>query len=183
MSAIISLCERNGVIPGLITENISSISWKAVDDVTTPYSSYNAVLNLGNNSYTVYNYFKFTGVFTSIGNVSVTHLTGTLPSGVKLMSNPTITQTSNRPLYITPTTATTSITSNDLSSVGSSVNLLIGPAPNNVDGAGADGKSNAAGNSGTPLYSTYFITQLQVAINANAGDLNNVILQVSYNEV
>ena len=65
MSAIISLCERNGVIPGLITENISSISWKAVDDVTTPYSSYNAVLNLGNNSYTVYNYFKFNDKFIS----------------------------------------------------------------------------------------------------------------------
>src|ERR1035438_7225582 len=87
MPATISVCERNGPSPGVVTENIFSINWKNLDDSTTPYSNFKSAINLGSNSYVKYNYIRFGGAFTSLGNVTVTHLTGSVPQNVKLMCN------------------------------------------------------------------------------------------------
>lgn len=180
MSATVTLCQRTGPIPGQITENISAISWKAVDDIATPYDLYRAVLALGSNSYTVYNYLKFTGSFTTIANVTITHSGGTFGNGIKLLANNTLADSSQRIIYGQPTRSSGLVTT-DLTPIGSSVKLMVGTAPTGQDGAGYDGKGVSS--SGQPVYSSYFVTQLQIAANAQTGDLSNITLQISYDEI
>ena len=183
MPATISLCQRNGAVPGVVTQNIANINWKSIDDTTTPYTNYNAVIGLGSNSFTNYAYIKFSGSFTTIGNVSVTHLSGALPSGVKLMSSPTITLDTAKLPYATPDrTVNNAVTSYNLSSVGNGVNLLVGVQGTASDPANAPGKTNIASNSGLPLFTNYFVTQIQAGSAALAGDIGNIVLQITYDE-
>lgn len=184
MSAIVTICERNGSLPGVVSENISNLNWKAIDDTTTPISSYKSAISLGTNSYTKYNYIRFTGAFTNIGNVSVTHLSGKLPKGVKLMSSPSITLDGSKLLYAKPTRAKNSaITPNDFSEVGAVVRLLVGPQGSAEDPANAINKLNIGINSSGALFTNYFVTQLQISPTAVTGTLDTVTLQITYDEV
>ena len=184
MSATVSLIQRNGTYPGIVTQNVSSINWKAIDDTTTPYTSYNAVIGLGTNSFTQYICVRFSGSFTSVGNVSVTHLSGTLPSGIKLMSSPSITLSSASLPYATPTrSVNNSLTSYNLTGLGSSVDLLVGLPASSGDAASSPGKSLFTNNVGSPVYTNYFVTQLQTVSTAQAGDIGNIVLQVTYDEI
>ena len=183
MSATVSIIERNGANPGRVTENISNINWKAIDDVTTPYTSYLALINQGTNSYTKYIYIKFSGQFTTIANVQIKHLTGTLPTGIKLYTSPSITLDSQKLAYSTPVrTINSAITSNDFSSVGSTVNLLVGVSSSS-DPATSPNKSSVADNTGTPLYTNYFISQLQTSKTATTGNVGPITIQIIYDEV
>jgi len=183
MSATLSLLERNGPIPGKLTDNVNNTNWKSVDDTTTPYTSYLSLINLGTNSYTKYHCIRFSGQFTTLGNVTMTHLSGVLPNGIKLMSSPSITLDSQKLPYNQPTrTINTGITPTNITAVSSSVNLLIGPA-NSADPATSTNKLNIADNTGTPLYTNYFVTQLQVAKNAETGSIGSIVIQISYDEV
>lgn len=181
MPATVTLCQRTGAIPGHVMENVPAIAWKAVDDVLTPYDLYRAVLALGSNSYTVYNYLKFTGSFTTIANVTITHASGSFGHGIKLYANAQLTDSSQRVIYTQPTRTASNLTPVDLTPVGASVKLMVGNAPSGQDGAGYDGKGNSA--TGQPVYSSYFVTQLQIAANAQTGDLSNIVLQISYDEI
>jgi hypothetical protein len=183
MPATVTLCQRTGNVPGNVMENVPAIAWKAVDDVLTPYDLYRAVLGLGTNSYTVYNYLKFSGSFTTIANVNVTHSGGTFGQGIKLYASPTIADSSQRVVYTKPVRTTSGVATTDLTSLGASVQLMVGNAPSGQDGAGYDGKGTSASNTGQPIYSSYLVTQLQVAANAQTGDLSNVSLQISYDEI
>jgi hypothetical protein len=180
----LTLCQRTGTTPGTASENVGSISWKAVDDVATSYDDSSAILGVGTNSYTVYSYFKFTGIFTTVANVKITRYTGSINPKVKLASSATLVSPADRLSYATPTRNidNTNLTPVNLTSIGSSINLMVGSAPSGQDGAAYSGKSNSASNTGDPIYTNYFVTQLQVSSLASTGDLNNVTLQITYDE-
>ena len=183
MPAVVSVCVRNGLYPGQVTQNVANLNWKAVDDTTTPYTAYNAGIGLGTNSYSVYAYLMFNGQFTSLGNVQITHLSGTLPNNVTLVSSPTITKDSQKLPYSTPTRFNFSnITPNNFSTPGQSVSLLIGPASTS-DPAHSPHKQVVANNYSGSLYSNYFVTQLQAANNASPGTVGPITLQITYDEV
>jgi hypothetical protein len=184
MPATVSLIERNGTSPGVTTENIANINWKAVDDPITPYTSYQAMISLGTNSFTKYHYIRFNGQFTTIGNVKITHIGGQLPSGMVLMSSPSIGLDSNKLSYNTPTRDinNTGITSFNFTPLGSSVNLLLGPQGSATDPAHGI-KSSIVNNSGVPLYTNYFVSQLQVAKNSQAGSIGPIQILISYDEI
>lgn len=184
MPAIVTICERNGTLPGTVVENINNLNWKAVDDTSTPISSYTTAIGLGTNSYTKYNYIRFSGSFTNVGNVSVTHLSGKLPKGVKLMSSPSITLDASKLLYAKPTrNKDLGITPTDFSNISSVVRLLVGPKGVTADPANAGNKLNIGINTSGTLFTNYFITQLQVSTTATTGNMDTVTLQITYDEV
>ena len=183
MSAIFQLCERNGLAPGSETAGITQINWKSVDDSTTPYP--NAGIVAGSNSYTNWVYGKFTGTFSLVRNVTLTHQSGVLPAGVSLMCQPSMTQDSDRLTYSTPNQfVDPSITPTDLSAIGTSVALFVGKQLDNTDGPGSVGKQNASVNSpaGT-LFTNYIVTQLQTSSIVPAGELNPVTLKIQWEEI
>ena len=184
MSAIFQLCERNGLAPGSETAGITEINWKSVDDTTTPYG--NAGINAGANSYTVWVYGKFTGYFSLIRNVTLTHQSGVLPAGVSLMCQASMSQDSDRLVYSTPNQfVDPSITPTDLSAIGSSVSVFIGKQLDSTDGPGSVGKQNISFNTppaGT-LYTNYLVTQVQTTTIVPAGQLNPVTLKIQWEDV
>ena len=184
MAATVAICERTGTIPGIITENISNINWKAVDDTITPYTNSRAFINVGSNSYAKYNYIRFNGLFTTIANVTITHVSGTLPPNVRLVSSQSIVSDSNKIQFNTPTrTYNTAITSYDISGIGSSVSLLVGPPLSSAsDPAYAPNKLILANNTAGALYTNYFVTQLLVGNNVGTGSIGNIVLQITYDE-
>ena len=182
MPAVVILCERNGFNPGVTTENINNINWKSIDDVLTPISTTPAAIGLGSNSYAKYNYFKFSGMFTTIANVKITRIAGQFGNGVKLMSSPSMLGDSNRKPYNTPVRfINNGLTPTDLTSLGSSVNLFVGSLLSGTDGPASPGKNMVANNMGAPVYTNYFITQIQTSPISETGD-NLIILQLSYDE-
>jgi hypothetical protein len=182
MAAIISMNERNGISPGTVTQNIPQISWKMVDDSTTPYSSYSSAISLGLNSYTKYVYLVFTGQFTTISNVAITYVSGNLLPGVQLMSSPSLSLDSPLPSYATPTSADIGLT-NNISAIGSSVNLLVGPIGSSSDPATAPNKLVTCNNDPVTgmLVSSYFITQLLTTKYSSTGVIDSINFQVSFN--
>jgi len=183
MPATCILCERNGPNLGIVTENIRTISWKSIDDPTTSYNNYNAVISLGSNSYVKYNYLKFTGSFSLLGNVKITHSSTALPAGISLITSPAITLDSQKLIYQPPTqSANPSITSTDLSSINSSISLLVGPFTSGTDPADCTGKTSLSSSSLGPLYTNYFASQIQTALTANTGDIGNISLLITWDE-
>ena len=182
MASTMIICERNGVSPGHTTENIKNMNWKALDDTTTPYSLYTSAIGLGTNSYVKYDYLKFSGSFTSIGNAKVTHISGNLPKGVVLMGSASVTD-AGKLQYSTPTRLiNNTLTPNNISSLNSAINLIIGPQLDNTDPAYSSTKLNQADNTTGTLYSNYFLTQMQVASNASIGDTGPISMQISWDE-
>lgn len=184
MPATLAIIERNGPAPGIIAENVFNIDWKAVDDSFTPYAYYIATIKAGDNSFAKYHYLKFGGQFTTLGNVKITHLSGKLPNGVKLMTSPSISLDGSKLPYSTPNTEINpALTPFNLSGLGASVSLMVGPPQSNADPAYAAGKLSIADNLNGTLYSNYFISQLQVAETANLGLVGPIVLQISYDEI
>ena len=185
MSATISLIERNGASPGKVTENIQAINWKAIDDVTTPFTYYTAVIPLATNSYMKYNYIRFSGTFTRLGNVRITHVSGSLPNGIKLMTSPSITDDSHKLSYAKPdkNKHNNNLTTYDFSGVGAYVNLIVGYQGTASDPAYAIGKAVARASNGSDLYTNYFLSQVQVAASATIGDMGPIVLEISYDEI
>lgn len=181
ISATITICERNGAAPGTATENISQILWKAVDDVTTPYTHYAAAIALGTNSYVKYNYIKFAGVFTTLANVQISHYSGNLPKGVKLVTSSSISLDTDKLSYSSPVRDKLANVSNNFNNIGATINMLIGTGVSR-DPASDTGKTNTASNTGSAIYTNYFVSQLQIANNAALGDIGPITLQISYDE-
>jgi hypothetical protein len=126
MPATITICERNGAAPGTATENIQQILWKAVDDATTGYTHYTAAIALGTNSYIKYNYIKFSGSYTSLGNVQIKHFAGKLPKGIKLMTSNSISVDGDKLAYATPVRDKVAYVNNNFTDLGAGVNMLVG---------------------------------------------------------
>ena len=183
MAVTLTICERNGPSPGIVTENIRLIDYKMVDDINTPYSQYNAVINLGSNSYTKYIYIRFSGSFNTVGNVSITHLSGNLLTGSVLMSSPTITLSSDLLSYTQPSTTLATQCTTNISSLGSRIGLLVGSQGTAIDPASAPNKGSSANNIDGAIFTNYFVTQLRTNRVGSTGSMNDIVFQVSYSEV
>lgn len=147
---------------------VTEVNWKNVDDSTTAYSA--SPITAGNNSFTKYQFGKFTGTFNQISAGLWAHTAGTLGTGLTLKGVVTST-------YATPaTTANASLTQTMTSTtaIGSGQTVLFhttGP-----EGASPTTTLSAAG------YTQYLATQLQTTGSAAAGDTATVTLTLQYNE-
>lgn len=171
MASTAAWYEDNGTATGSPAQGTtrtatSNVNWKSVDDTTTAYTS--AVIVAGQNSYSKYQFVQFTGTFNQISAGLFAHTSGTLGSGLTLMSNVTST-------YATP--ATSAITGTNIStpiaiSSGAAVNFsTVGP-----QGASPTSTLTAAG------YTQYLQTQLQTTTSAASGDIGSQTLTFQWNE-
>ena len=183
MPATIILSERNGTTPGISTDNVTSINWKATDDPNYQYTNSSNVILAGTNSYEKYQYLVFGGDYSSITNVTVSHVAGVLPKGAKLMITPGISNDNDRAVYSKPTQLTSTKATYDLSAIGAGVQLLVGPWTNGADPAASSGKAYMQNKPDTgQLYSNYFITQLQTTTLVTSGDIAQISLLISFDE-
>jgi hypothetical protein len=174
MAATFEFQEDNGTATGspakgaTRTTAVTQNNWKNVDDVATAYTS--SPITAGNNSFSKYQFGRFTGTFNQISAAVWAHTAGTLPAGVTLKGIVTST-------YATPATTANAALSVDMSTaiaIGSGQTVLFhttGP-----EGASPTSTLTAAG------YTQYFATQLQTTGSAPAGDIGTQTLTLRYNE-
>ena len=184
MAATFNWCEDNGSATGspahgttqsgygADTNYPTDVNWKNAEDNTansgTAYSA--APITAGNNSYTKYQYGKFSGTFNQISSGLWAHTSGTLGSGLTLKGVVTST-------YATPATTANASLTTDMTlaiSIGSGAGVdfsTTGPYA-----ASPTSTLSAAG------YTQYLATQLQTTGSAAAGDTATVTLTLQYNE-
>ena len=174
MAATFEYNEDNGAATGSpakgTTRNtaVTQVNWKNVDDVATAYSS--SPITAGNNSFTKYQFGKFTGTFNQISAAVWAHTAGTLPTGCTLKGVVTST-------YATPATTANAALTVDMTTAiaigsGQTVNFsTVGP-----EGASPTSTLTAAG------FTQYLATQLQTTGSAPAGDIGSQTLTLRYNE-
>lgn len=157
---------------GSDTHYATDVNWKNADDCTanggTPYSS--APIYFGNNSYSKYQYGKFTGSFATVSTGLFAHTSGSFGAGLTLKG--TVSST-----YATPaTSANAALTTNMTTpiSLGSGLTVLF--STTGPEAAGASSSISAPG------YSQYLATQLQTTTSAAPGDTTTVSMQLSYFE-
>ena len=173
MAATFVFQEDNGAATGSPAKgttrgNATQVNWKSVDDVATVPTA--APIVFGSNSYTKYQFGKFTGTFNQVGSGKWSHTAGTLGTGLTLKGAVTST-------YATPGTAvnaalTTNMTA--ITAIDSGLDVLfstVGP-----EGASPTATINAAG------YTQYLATQLQTDISAAPGNTSTVTLTLKYSE-
>lgn len=174
MAATFEFNEDNGAQTGSplkgTTRNtaVTQVNWKNIDDVATAYSS--SPITAGNNSYTKYQFGKFTGTFNQISSGLFAHTAGTLGTGLTLKSVVTST-------YATPsTTANAALTTDSTTAIaiGSGAAVLF-----STTGPEAGSPTSTLAAAG---FSQYFPTQLQTTGSAAAGDTATVTLTLQYNE-
>lgn len=181
MAALVYLCERNGLLPGNITENIFTVYWKAVDNSNQYITSVAEIIVAGACSFEKYNYLRFTGSFNTITNVSITNTSGLIGSGLKVFTSRSASLSSDCYPYAKPLASISTIATNPLSIASSSINLLVGTDVTS-DPAAPTGKSTTACGGSGDVYSNYFISQLQTTWSASAGDIVPVVFTLSYDE-
>lgn len=174
MPATFEFNEDNGAQTGSplkgTTRNtaVTQVNWKNVDDVATAYTA--SPITAGNNSYTKYQFGKFTGTFNTILGGLFAHTAGTLGTGLTLVMKIGTT-------YATPATtalgSSTDITS--ITAIGSGATVLFGAT-------GPEAAGKAASSSSATTYSEYLATQLQTTGSAAAGDTATVTVTLRYLE-
>lgn len=174
MAATFEYNEDNGTQTGSplkgTTRNtaVTQVNWKNTDDVATAYSS--SPITAGNNSYTKYQFGKFTGTFNQISAGLWAHTAGTLGTGLTLKGVVTTT-------YATPATTTNaSLTTNMTSAIAIGSGAAVSFHTTGPEGASPTTTLSAAG------YTQYLATQLQTTGSAAAGDTATVTLTLQYNE-
>jgi hypothetical protein len=183
MAATFHWCEDNGAGVsghgtvrsgyGSDTNYPTDVNWKNVDDCTansgTLFTA--APITAGNNSFTKYQYGKFTGSFTNISTgLWSANTSGALATGLTLAG--TVTST-----YVTPaTTANAALTTNFTPSVaiGSGLAVLFSTTDPS-DGAPTSTLAVAG-------YTQYLATQLQTTGAAAAGNCASIVTTLQYNE-
>lgn len=147
---------------------VTNNNWKNSDTQGDVYSSY--PITAGNNSYTIYQFGKFTGTFNQISSGKWAHTAGALGTGLTLKGIVTST-------YATPATTANAALSTDMTST-----LAIGSgATVNFSTTGPEDGSPTA-TLAAAGYSQYLATQLQTTVSAAAGDTAEVTLTLQYNE-
>lgn len=147
---------------------VTNCNWKNSDTQGDAYSSF--PIQAGNNSYTIYQFGKFTGTFNQILNGLFAHTATSFGTGLTLKG--TVTST-----YATPSTSANAALTTDMTSpiaIGSGLTVLFhttGP-----EGASPTSTLSAAG------YTQYLATQLQTSGSAAAGDTAQVTLTLQYAE-
>ena len=185
MAATFAWVERNGASPGSATEGVANVNWKAIDDNSTVYTDPAAVIAAGTNSYTKWQYGKFSGTFNTISNLTYSHQTGALGTGVSLYGPKSMTADSDRLAYSTPsrTADNTNITPVNMTATSTSVTVYVGPTGAG-DGPGSSGKAASATKPGGDgfLWTNYLTTQLQTTGSASPGDITQVTMRLQYDE-
>ena len=174
MAATFEWNEDNGAATGspakgaTRTTAVTQVNWKNTDDVATAYSS--SPITAGNNSYTKYQFGKFTGTFNQISAGLWAHTSGTAGTGLTLKGVVTST-------YATPATTANAALTVDMSSA-----LTIGSGQwvsfhtTGPEGASPTSTLSAAG------YTQYLATQLQTTSSAAAGDTISFVTTLQYAE-
>jgi hypothetical protein len=185
MAATFWFCEDNGTQTGsplhgttqyTTSPGATDVNWKNVDDCTansgTAYSS--APITAGNNSYSKYQYGKFSGTYNSILNgLWSAHTAGTSPMGTGLTLKGTVTST-----YATPATTTNSALTTDFSStVAIGSGLAVDFSATSPQAASPSTTLSSGGG-----FTQYLVTQLQTTSSAAAGDTASITGTLSYNE-
>jgi hypothetical protein len=174
MAATFEYNEDNGAATGSpskgTTRNtaVTQVNWKNVDDVATAYTA--SPITYGNNSFTKYQFGKFTGTFNQISAGLWAHTAGVLGTGLTLKG--VVTSTYAAPSATTNAALTTNMTS--VIAIGSGAAVLFhttGP-----EAASPTTTLSAAG------FTQYLATQLQTTVSAAAGDTATVTLTLQYNE-
>lgn len=175
MSATFDWKEDGGVATGspahgtTRTAGRTEVNWKNIDDATTAYSS--SPITAGNNSYTKYQYGKFTGTFNQVGTGLWAHTAGVADTGITLKGVVTST-------YAAPATSANGALTQDMTSViaiGSGQTVLF------ID-TGPETASPGATCSTNPCYTQYLATQLQTSGSTGAGDMTTLTLSLKYLE-
>jgi hypothetical protein len=175
MSATFEYNEDNGAQTGSPLKGttrataVTQYNWKNIDDATALYSSY--PITAGNNSYSKYQFGKFTGTFNQILNGKYSaHTAGTLGTGLTLKG--TVSST-----YATPaTSANAALTTDFTSIVAIGSGLAVEFATAGPESATHAATLSAAG------YTQYLITQLQTTVSASAGDTAIMTATLQYDE-
>lgn len=173
MAATFEFQEDNGASTGSPAKGATravatQVNWKNVDDIATDYTT--SPVTAGQNSYTKYQFGRFTGTFNQVSAGLWAHTAGTLPAGVTLKGVVTSS-------YVTPSTAANAALSVNMSSpiaIASGQTVLFhttGP-----EGASPTATLSAAG------FSQYLATQIQTTGSAPAGDIGSQTLTLRYNE-
>ena len=173
MPAIFEFQEDNGAATGSPSRGTSravatQVNWKSVDDIATDYTT--APVTAGQNSFTKYQFGRFTGTFNQVSVGLWAHTAGTLPAGVTLKG------------VVTSTYATPSITTNAalVNNMSAPIAIASGQAvlfhTTGPEGASPSSPLVAAG------YTQYLATQIQTTGSAPAGDIGVQTLTLRYNE-
>ena len=185
MAATFFWCEDNGAATGSPavgtvrsgfggdTHYATDVNWKNVDDCTansgTLFTA--APITAGNNSFTKYQYGKFSGSFTNISSgLWSANTSGALATGLTLVG--TVTST-----YVTPSTlANAALTTNFTPSVviGSGLPVLFSISDPST--AGPTSTLSVAG------YTQYLASQLQTNSGAAAGNTSPITSTLQYYE-
>lgn len=175
MAATFDWQESNGA-GETITTGRTETNWKSIDDSTTAYSS--APIVAGANSYSKWQFGKFTGTFNQILNGLWSHTATAFGTGLTLMASPTMTADGDRLAYSTPSASTLASLTYDataVTAIGSGKAVWFG-----ATGPANSGK--AASMTTNPCYTNYLTTQLQTTGSAAAGDTAQVTLTLRYDE-
>lgn len=174
MAATFEYNEDNGAQTGSplkgTTRNtaVTQVNWKNVDDVSTAYTA--SPITAGNNSFTKYQFGKFTGTFNQISAGLWAHTAGTLGTGLTLKGIVTST-------YATPSATTNAaLTTNMTTAIAIGSGAAVSFATSGPENASPTSTLSASG------YSQYLATQLQTTTSAAAGDIGSITLTLQYNE-
>ena len=185
MAANFVWCEDNGAATGTPatgttrsgfgadTHYATDVNWKNVDDCTansgTLFTA--APISAGSNSFTKYQYGKFTGAFTNISTgLWSANTSGVLGTGLTLKG--TVTST-----YATPSATTNAALTTDFTSsvvIGSGISVLF----STTDPSDASPTTTLA----APGYTQYFASQLQTTGSAAAGNTASTTATLQYSE-
>lgn len=173
MPAIFEFQEDNGTATGSPAKGATravatQVNWKSVDNIATDYTT--APVTAGQNSFTKYQFGRFTGTFNQVSVGLWAHTAGTLPAGVTLKGAVTS-------VYATPSMTTNAALSNDMTSpiaIASGQTVLFHTA--GPEGASPTATLSAAG------FTQYLATQIQTTGSAPAGDIGVQTLTLRYNE-
>lgn len=174
MAATFEYNEDNGAAAGSPAKGttrsvaVTEVNWKNVDDSTTSYTT--SPITAPGNSYTKYQFGKFTGVFNQISDGLWAHTAGVL--GANIVLKGVVTSTYATPAVLANAALTTDMTA--VIAIASGATVLF--STTGPEGAVTATTLSAAG------YSQYLASQLQVAAGAAAGDIGNITLTLRYSE-
>lgn len=146
-------------------------NWKNIDDSATAYSS--SPITAGQNSYTKWQFGKFTGTFNSILNGLWAHTSVAMGTGLTIKG-----KVAPSGGYTTPAAAANANLSVDMTSaiaIGSGQAVLFGAT-------GPEAAGKASSTSANPAYTEWLVTQLQTTVSAAPGDTAQPVFTLQYDE-
>lgn len=157
------------------TTGITDVNWKNSGTQGTAYSA--APISDGSNSFSKWQFGKFTGTFNQILGGLFAHTLTAFGAGLTLKGEPAMTVDGDNLTYATPSASTLATLTNDMTTaiaITAGVAVWFG-----ATGPEATGK--AASMTTNPCYTNWLTTQLLTS-GAAAGDTATVTLTLRYQE-